>query len=100
MNEHGTLVLPSRCVLTCWVVSGHTLIFLCGLMLGDRAEHPWRLGCLDRCTRGTADGSHLTLGPGTGKVREPLRDLETRVEKGSTGQPVANGQNLSWAVPL
>ena len=36
VNEHGSLVLPSRRALTCGA-----LIFLCGLMLGDRARLPW-----------------------------------------------------------
>ena len=97
--EPPLLVPLSRRVLSCWVAPHITPSFVFAHILGCGISGFSRT---DRYTRvnGT-DGSHLTLCPGslpqwwhggTGKVGEPLRDLGTCLEEGSTGNPLANGQ--------
>ena len=100
MNGHGTLVLPSRRVLTCGQLHlSHPRLSL-RTYLGDRAVSPGTPGPIGthvvrdrRVSPNPVSRSAATCDEvGTGRDPFPRR--------GQRGNPLANGQNSSWVAKL
>ena len=111
MNEHGTLVLPSRRVLTLWVAPQVTpssfFADCCWVIvrdfLGDLVVSIGTHVVRDRRVPPYLGSRSATTEDDPGEQARSVNLLETWglvSRRGQRGNPLANGQNSSWVAKL